>query len=317
MRIVFMGTPEFAVPSLRALAGADGIEVVAAYSQPDSVSRRGKKPQPSAVRVAAEELGIEVRTPETLRDSEVVDELASFAPDVIVVASYGKILPREVLDVPPLGCINVHASLLPRWRGAAPIERAILAEDAEAGVSIMNMEEGLDTGAFCLQASIPVGELRAPELTAGLAELGATTLLEALPAIAAGEAVWTEQDEAGVTYAEKVSKAEMLLSPELGARDNVLRVRASSDHAPAKATVCGRGLTVLEARVCDAGECPAEAVSLESGAVAFVAKRLFLGAADGPVEVLAVKPDGKREMDARSFAAGINAQLKSGDASWT
>ena len=316
MRIVFMGTPEFAVPSLRALAADDGFEVVAVYSQPDSVSRRGKKPQPSAVRVAAEELGIEVRTPATLRDESVVAELVAFAPDAIVVASYGQILPRDVLGIPPLGCINVHASLLPRWRGAAPIERSILAQDAETGVSIMSMGEGLDTGAFCMQARVTVGSLGTSELTAELAEVGARVLLEALPAIAAGEVEWISQDEADVTYAVKVEKAEMLLSPELSAGENVLRVRASSDHAPARAIVCGRALTVLDARVCEEGECPAEVAALEPGAVAFVSKRLLLMAADAPVELLEVKPDGKREMDARAFAAGIHAQLKSGDAVW-
>ena len=317
MRIVFMGTPEFAVPSLRALAAADGVEVVTVYSQPDSVSRRGKKPQPSAVRVAAEELGIDVRTPATLRDGEVVAELAAFAPDAIVVASYGQILPREVLDVPPLGCINVHASLLPRWRGAAPIERSILSLDFETGVSIMNMEEGLDTGAFCLQERVTVGEKGAAELTAELAHAGARALLDALSAIASGEAEWTEQDEDAATYAEKISKDEMLLDPTFSALGNVLRVRASSDHAPARAIVCGRALTVLEARVCEEDEdLPAELASLKSGDVAFIAKRLYLVTSHGPFEVLAVKPDGKREMDAKSFAAGIHAQLKSADANW-
>ena len=316
MRIVFMGTPEFAVPSLRALAAGDGFEVVAVYSQPDSISRRGKKPQPSALRVAAEELGIEVRTPTTLHDAAVVAELAAFAPDAVVVASYGQILPREVLDIPPLGCINVHASLLPRWRGAAPIERSILAMEDETGVSIMNMEEGLDTGAFCLQERVEVGALHTHELTAELAVAGARLLLEALPAIASGEVVWTEQDEKAATYAEKISKDEMLLEPTFSALGNVLRVRASSDHAPAKAVVCGRALTVLDARVCEEGECPTEVASLKTGDVAFVAKRLFLGTTHGPFEVLAVKPDGKREMDARSFAAGIHAQLKSGNAKW-
>ena len=219
------------------------------------------------------------------------------------MAAYGAILPKDVLDLPPFGCLNVHGSLLPRWRGAAPIERAILAGDEEIGVCIMAMEEGLDTGDYCVCRSLPAGSRTAAELTEELAALGASALLTALAQAEGGNLRWVAQDEALVTYAEKIAKGELNLDPAESAVANDRRVRASGAAHPARAVVAGRPLTVLAARVAD--DAPAD--RLGSGAAALIANRLLLGCAEGVLEVTEVKPDGKRAMDARSFAAGVPA----------
>ena len=188
MRVVFMGTPRFAAEILDELA--EFHEIAAVYTRPDAVRGRGKALVPSPVKEVAERRGLPVRTPRTLRDAAVLSELAAFAPDVICVAAYGAILPKEVLDLPPFGCLNVHGSLLPRWRGAAPIERAILAGDEEIGVCIMAMEEGLDTGDYCVCRSLPAGSRTAAELTEELAALGASALLTALAQAEGGNLRW-------------------------------------------------------------------------------------------------------------------------------
>ena len=295
MRVVFMGTPEFAVPSLRALDEAYEVSLV--VTRPDAVRSRGKKLEPSPVKAEAEERGLAVVEANRMTE-DVMAELRAAAPDVICVAAYGCILPDSVLELAPLGCVNVHASTLPRWRGAAPIQRAILAGDERAGVSIMRVVHELDAGAYCAQASCEVEEKTSDELMAELGELGGSLLVEALASIEAGTAAWTEQDEAQVTYAKKIEKAEMRLDPAAGARANALRVQASADAAPARCVVAGKGVRVMRARV-------ALDVSAAEGAVAVSHGRVFLGCADGALEVLSVKPDGKREMEASAWAAGL------------
>lgn len=210
MRIIFMGTPEFAVPTLDALVEA-GHDVVAAYSQPPRAGgRRGKALTPSPVHARAQALGIEVRTPLSFRkDPDAVAAFAALEADVAVVAAYGLILPVSVLEAPRLGCMNVHASLLPRWRGAAPIQRAILAGDAETGVGIMQMEAGLDTGPVRLEGRTPVAGKTAGELTDELAAMGARLMVQVLADPDAYPSV--EQAEDGVTYASKIDKAETRL----------------------------------------------------------------------------------------------------------
>lgn len=208
MRIVFMGTPEFAVPTLDALVAA-GHDVVAAYSQPPRPANRGKKLTPSPVQKRAEELGIAVRTPASLKSSEAQAEFATLGLDVAVVAAYGLILPRAILDAPVHGCLNVHGSILPRWRGAAPVQRAILAGDAETGVTIMQMDAGLDTGAMRLVETTPVLTKTAGELTAEIANLGANAMVRVLADLAAYPP--RPQHESGATYAAKVSKDEAQL----------------------------------------------------------------------------------------------------------
>ncbi|MBA4761696.1 methionyl-tRNA formyltransferase [Sphingomonas sp.] len=211
MRIIFMGTPEFAVPTLNALVEA-GHDVVAVYSQPPRPGgRRGKALTPSPVHARAEELGIEVRTPLSFKkDPEAVAAFAALNADVAVVAAYGLILPISVLEAPRLGCLNVHGSLLPRWRGAAPVQRAILAGDAETGVGIMQMEAGLDTGPVRLEGAVYIHGKTAGELTEELSELGAELMVKVLADPDAYPPI--PQSEEGVTYAPKVDKAEMRLN---------------------------------------------------------------------------------------------------------
>ena len=205
MRIVFMGTPDFAVPVLAALAAA-GHEITAVYCQPPRRAGRGKALTPTPVHAAAEAMGLSVRTPATLRDGAAQAEFAQVNADVAVVAAYGLILPGPVLAAPRLGCINVHASLLPRWRGAAPIQRAILAGDAETGVCIMQMEAGLDTGPVRLRVATPIGHKTAGEMTAELSTMGAEAMVRVLADPDAHPP--QPQPERGVTYAAKLDKAE-------------------------------------------------------------------------------------------------------------
>ena len=317
MRIVFMGTPDFAVPSLRAVAGKH--EVLAVFTRPDAASGRGGKLLPSPVKAAALELGIPVETPRSLRDPQAQARLRELEPELIVVAAYGCILPPEVLETPRYGCLNVHASLLPRWRGAAPVQRAILAGDEVTGVCIMRMEQGLDTGDWCLASAVAVGDRNAQELSDVLASEGAKLLLKAIEQLQDGSISWNVQDDAFSCYAAKIEKAELLLDPAVSVQDNLRRVRASNDAAPARALVCGRPITVQEASPCGLSDkrspledrsaetsCPTPAVTLEPGEVALERKRVLLGAADGAFALLQVKTDGKKAMPAAAWRAGLH-----------
>ncbi len=208
LRVVFMGTPDFSVPALSEIVGA-GHDVVGVYTQPPRPAGRGMEDRKSPVHVFADEAAIPVFTPKSLRRAEVQEEFAGLAPDVAVVAAYGLILPKPVLDTPPLGCLNVHASLLPRWRGAAPIQRAIMAGDRETGVMIMKMEEGLDTGPIALADRLLIGQdVTGGEIHDQLSLMGANMMLTALAMLEAGELAFTPQPEEGATYAPKISKEE-------------------------------------------------------------------------------------------------------------
>lgn len=298
MRVVFMGTPDFAVPSLRELASR--FEVVLVLTRPDAVRSRGKKLEPSPVKAAALELDIPVMEA-TRITPEVMDRLHEAEADIFCVAAYGCILPDEVLHMAPLGIVNVHASLLPRWRGAAPIQRAILAGDERAGISIMRIGHGVDTGAYCAQASCSVAGKTADELTAELAQLGADLLCDTLPALADETAVWTEQDESLVTHAQKISKAEMRLDPQESALVNLRRVLASSDAAPARCIAAGKPVRIMRAVAADG-----DASMCATGELVCQSKRIYIGCSDGALEITSVKPDGKRQMDASAWAAGLH-----------
>lgn len=297
MRVVFMGTPSFAEIILRELVRVHDVPLV--LTRPDAPSGRGARLVPSAVKTLACDAGIPVLEPSSLADPGVCESIRAVRPDVLVVAAYGMILPADVLDLAPAGAINVHASLLPRWRGAAPIQRAILAGDSRTGVSIMRMETGLDTGPYCAQTSLELDDLNATEATLALAEQGASALLAALPAIADGSAVWTAQDDVLVTYAAKVAKADVAAAPELSAESIVLRVRASSRAAPCRALIADRSVTILEARQSQATAAPGEVICTK--------EHLLLGAADGAVHVLRLRPEGRQDMDARAWARGVRA----------
>lgn len=223
MRLAFMGTPEFAVPTLDALVAA-GHEVVAVYTQPPRKANRGKKLTPSAVQARAEELGLPVRSPVSLRNPQAQAQFAALNLDVAVVAAYGLILPQAILDAPQHGCLNVHGSLLPRWRGAAPVQRAILAGDQKAGVMVMQMEAGLDTGSVRATTEVETGQKTTGELTSELAELGAELMAVVLNNLEKHPAV--PQSEEGITYAAKIDKAETRMDFSASAEQAQRQVRA-------------------------------------------------------------------------------------------
>ena len=244
MRIVFMGSPEFAVPSLDALVEA-GHEVAAAYCQPPRPAGRGKAERKTAVHGRAEQLGIPVRTPRTLRDEEEQAGFRGLDADLAVVAAYGLILPRPILEAPKAGCINVHASLLPRWRGAAPIQRAILAGDETSGVTIMRMDEGLDTGPMLLKRELDIRGKNAGQVTEELARLGAAALIDWLDHPTTPEA----QPNVGVTYAPKIDKAEARIDWSKPAVEIERQVRAFNPVPGAWFEADGERIKLLAAAV--------------------------------------------------------------------
>jgi methionyl-tRNA formyltransferase len=318
VNIVYMGTPTFALPTLDALVAEHKVSAV--FTRQDAVSHRGKEKMPSLVKARALELGIDCFTPTSFFlnkengeplfnstggrrvDPEIIADLVRRAPDFIVVAAYGMLLPREILDIPRYGSINIHASLLPRWRGAAPVKRALLADDKEAGVSIMRMETGLDTGPYCLQATTPIQDKNYQQLIKELGIMGAELLAPRLEAIAAGEFAWVEQDESLATYADKVEKGSVNLNGALTVRENYNRVRASSHHARCRATIRERSMMILEARPADASPAGAGDGKNEGKSDG---KSLYFECSDGLLEITLLKPDGSREMTGAAFLAGL------------
>lgn len=248
LRLVFAGTPEFALPSLRAALDARD-RMLAVYTQPDRPAGRGRQLAPSPVKALASEQGIEVRQPLSLRDPETQEALRALQPDLLIVVAYGLLLPQKVLDIPQHGCWNVHASLLPRWRGAAPIQRAIEAGDRETGVCLMQMEKGLDTGSVLLRKSVAVdASERAGELHDRLAQLGAQLLRDGLGLLRAGlRPVPQPQSEFGVSYAHKLDKAEARLDWQQPAPLLANRVRAFSPWPVAEAELAGERVRIHRA----------------------------------------------------------------------
>jgi methionyl-tRNA formyltransferase len=293
MRIAFMGTPEFAVPTLDALVAA-GHEVAAVYCQPPRPAGRGKALRPSPVQQRAEALGIEVRTPLSLKDSDSQAAFAALALDVAVVAAYGLILPRPILDAPRLGCLNVHASLLPRWRGAAPIQRAILAGDRMTGVTIMKMEEGLDTGPMLAAMGTPIGRKTAGELTGELAALGAEWMIEVL-------SQWHRigprpQPDDKATYAPKVRKEETRLDFARPAVEVERQVRAFNPAPGAWFEAGGERIKLLAAEpVGGAGE-PGEILP---------GPGLAIACGEGALEAVTVQRAGRAPMSGADLLRGF------------
>jgi methionyl-tRNA formyltransferase len=276
MRIVFMGTPDFSVPVLEALAAA-GHEIAAVYCQPPRPAGRGKKDRPSPVQARAEALGFEVRHPVSLKTPETQAEFAALGADVAVVVAYGLILPQAVLDAPARGCLNIHASLLPRWRGAAPIHRAIMAGDAETGVCIMQMEAGLDTGPVLLRKTTPIGaEETTAQLHDRLSQMGATAIVEALGCL--DQLTPALQPDEGVTYAAKIDKAEARIDWSKPAVEVDRLIRGLSPFPGAWFELDGVRIKVLGSRLADgsgtAGEVLGSDLRVACGAGALVLTRL-------------------------------------------
>ncbi len=290
MRLIFMGTPEFAVPALDALAAA-GHDIAAVYTRAPRPAHRGKALTPSPVQARAEALGLTVRCPRTLRDADEQTAFAALDADIAVVAAYGLILPLPVLEAPRLGCVNIHASLLPRWRGAAPIHRAILAGDIETGVTIMRMAEGLDTGAMLATATTTVDRKTGGDLTTELAALGARLLVETL---ARPLLPGTPQPDAGITYAAKISKDEARLDPLRPAADLERAVRAFNPAPGAWLTVAGERLKILAAEI----------VPGDFAAGQTIDNRLTIGTIAGALRPTLVQRPGKPAMPVRDLLNG-------------
>jgi methionyl-tRNA formyltransferase len=295
LRVVFAGTPEFSVPCLEACR-ASGAEVVAVYTQPDRPAGRGRKLTPSPVKQAALAAGIAVEQPESLKSEEARATLAAYAPDLMVVVAYGLILPRKVLAIPRLGCWNVHASLLPRWRGAAPIQRAILAGDAESGVDLMQMEAGLDTGPVLLERRTPIGrEDTGGSLHDRLSALGADVLAEGLSRVMGGETLVPRvQPEEGVTYAHKLDKAEARLDFTRPAIELERQVRAFDPWPVAEGEVNGETLRVWAARAIEGSGAPGSVLGMNR-------EGIDIACGEGALRVTALQRAGGKRITAADY----------------
>jgi methionyl-tRNA formyltransferase len=291
VRIIFMGSPEFAVPTLEALVAA-GHTVVAAYTQPPRPAGRGKSERPTAVEVRARELGIEVRSPRSLKGAEEQADFAALQADLAVVAAYGLILPQAILDAPRHGCLNVHGSLLPRWRGAAPVQRAIMAGDAVTGVTIMAMEAGLDTGPMLLKREIAIGGKNAAQVTAELAEFGAALMVETL---AIGQFEGEPQPAEGVTYAAKISKDEARIDWRLPAGEIERHVQGLAPFPGAWFEIAGERIKLLAA----------EAVEASGAAGTVIDGALTIACGDGAIRPRLLQRAGHKPLPLDAFLRGF------------
>ena len=301
LRIAFAGTPQFALPALRALL-ASRHQVVGVLTQPDRPAGRGRELRAPPIKLLATEHGLPVAQPATLKTAEGRAALHGWAPELMVVVAYGLILPKPVLMLPRMGCLNIHGSLLPRWRGAAPIQRAVLAGDAETGISIMQLDEGLDTGPVLLERRRPIGlHDTAGDLHDALAELGAAALLEAIDGLVTGELLPRAQPAEGVTHAAKIEKSEARIDWSATATQIDRRIRAFNPWPVAETRLAGEGLRLLRSSVADA-----QAREAAPGTVLGLADdglRVACGA--GVIAISELQRAGKRPVSARDFANAV------------
>lgn len=296
MRLAFLGTPDFSIAALDALIAA-GHEVVCVYSQPPRPAGRGKALRPSPVHQAAEARGIEVRTPASLRSAEEQQAFTDLDLDAAVVVAYGLILPKAILDAPKHGCFNIHASLLPRWRGAAPIQRAILAGDRTSGVTIMQMDEGLDTGPMLAREEIAItASMTAGELHDTLSALGARMIVDALASVAAGTAEPIIQPQSGVTYAEKLRKEEAAIDWRRPAADVLLTIRAFNPFPGAFFMHGGERFRVLEADIVQVGGTPGHVLDAD----------LAIACGDRAIRPRVIQRQGKKPMTLEELLRGFS-----------
>jgi methionyl-tRNA formyltransferase len=297
MRVVFLGTPEFAVPSLQALASH--YQVVAVFTQPDRPRGRGNKIIESPVKMAARALSIAIHQPERIRRPPASELLAGFGADLMVVVGYGQIIPQNIIELPRHGIVNVHASLLPKYRGAAPIQWAIANGDRETGVTIMQIDAGLDTGDILLASSLAIGQDEtAPQLSSRLADLGAELLLEAVSRIEAGTSERHEQDGAQATIAPVLKKEDGLIYWSRSAQEIFNRLRGFAPWPGAYTSFRGNQLLVLSAR-------PSEVAGLIVGRLSVSKRKVLVGCGeDTSLELLEVQPGGKSRMTAEAFLNG-------------
>lgn len=292
MRIIFMGSPDFAVPTLGALIEA-GHEVIVAYTQPPRPAGRGREERPTPVEERAGELGIEVRTPKSLRGEAEQEAFAELEADVAVVAAYGLILPQPILDAPMLGCLNVHASLLPRWRGAAPVQRAIMAGDESTGVTIMHMEAGLDTGPMLLKRAVEIEDKNAAQLTEELAKLGASMMVELLADLPSFEPV--PQPEDGATYAPKIRKEEARIDWSLSSAELVRQVQGLAPFPGAWLEYQGERIKLLAAERAKGPGKPGEVLD----------NRVTIACGSGAIRPTLIQRAGKNPMSIEELLRGF------------
>jgi methionyl-tRNA formyltransferase len=292
MRIIFMGSPDFAVPTLDALVKA-GHDICAVYTQPPRPAGRGKADRPTAVALRAHELGIEVRSPKSLRSEAEQHAFAELDADVAVVAAYGLILPQPILDAPMLGCVNVHGSLLPHWRGAAPVQRAIMAGDEATGVTIMQMEAGLDTGPMLLKRAVEIEDKNAAQLTEELAELGASMMVEVLADLPRFEPI--PQPEEGVTYAAKISKEEARIDWSRPAAQLVRHVQGLAPFPGAWFEANGERIKLLAAQTIDSHGAPGQVLD----------DQLAIACGNGALRPTLVQRAGKGAMSPNEMLRGF------------
>ncbi len=297
LRLAFMGTPDFAVPTLAELV-AQGHAIAAVYSQPPRRKGRGMETAPTPVARFATSAGLDLRTPASLKTPDEQEAFAALELDAAIVVAYGLILPKAILDAPRLGCFNLHASLLPRWRGAAPIQRAIMAGDRETGVMVMQMEEGLDTGPVLMAERMDIGELTAGEVTDRLSHLGADLMVRALGGLERGAITATPQDESGVTYAHKITKDEARIAWTGGAHQIGCHIRGLSPWPGAWSEVLGERLKILRATPTDGKGQPGEVLADASG-------DLVVACGQRALKIQSVQRAGKAVMDARQMLLGF------------
>lgn len=303
MKLIFMGTPEFAATSLRLLADSEH-QILAVYTQPDRPTGRKRRMTPSAVKQVAEERKIPIYQPETLRNPEVINQLEELAPDVIVVVAYGKLLPKEILQIPPKGAVNVHGSLLPKYRGAAPIQRSVLNGDAVTGITTMYLAEGLDTGDMIYQEETAIGENEtSSELFLRLAPIGASLLMKTLQAIDQGTAPRIPQREEESSYASVLTKEESPLSFNKPAQEVHNQIRGLCEWPGAVAPFHGKQCKIFRSRLVPDCFGPA-GILLDD-------RRLIIGCRDGAVELLELQLAGAKRTSASDFINGH--RMKKGD----
>lgn len=301
LRIAFAGTPEFALPAFDALA-ASGHRLVGVLTQPDRPAGRGRALRASPVKQRALALGLPLAQPQRLAGDAELAALRSWGPELLVVVAYGLLLPRALLDLPRLGCLNIHASLLPRWRGAAPVQRAILAGDPVTGVTIMQLDAGLDTGPMIAQQSVAIGpEMTSAELQALLAGHGARLLLEVITALAAGTASAHAQSTEGVTYAPKLEKREALIDWSAPAQHIARQVRACNPWPVAQTLMRGEPLRILQAQALLA---PPALAAAPGSVLALVGGRLRVACGEGQLAIERLQCAGRRVVSAADFAHG-------------
>ncbi len=304
LKIVYMGTPDFAVPPLKAMA-TEGYNIPLVVTQPDKARDRGKKVQATPVKATALEIGLEVAQPEKIKNNtEFLDRLKAIAPDIIVVAAYGKILPVELLEIPRLGCINIHASLLPRFRGAAPIQRCIMAGDEKTGITLMYMEEGLDTGDMIAKADTFIEKKTSDQLHDELSEMGAKLLIEYLPKIVAGDIEPEKQDDSITCYAPMISKEEGHIDFMKSAKSIECLVRGMPMRPGAYADYCGQQMKIREADAID------KETAAEPGTIIEVGKKSFyIACSEGTLEVTMIQMPGKKAMSVSDYLRGNKIEV--------